>query len=100
MSQSIVSYIHKSLLTNNKLTTDIIYIDFLKAFYSVSHSKLLIKLEGYGIRGDLLAWLKASLSNRTQVVNVEDRFSDIVFITSDVPTGQCFGSHLVLAIYK
>ena len=57
-------------------------------------------MEGYGIRGDLLAWLKASLSNRTQVVNVEDRFSDIVFITSDVPTGQCFGSHLVLAIYK
>ena len=60
-----------SIALNNKLTTGIIYIDFQKALDSVSHSKVLIKLEGYGIHGDLLAWLKAFLSNRTQVVNVE-----------------------------
>ena len=63
-----------SVALNNKLTIDIIYVDFQKAFDSVSHSKLLIKLEGYGIHADLLAWLKAFLSKRTQVVNVEGSF--------------------------
>ena len=61
-----------SVALNNKLTTVIIYIDFQKAFDSVSHSK----------HGDLLALLKAFLSNRTQVVNVEGCFSDTVCITS------------------
>ena len=63
-----------SVALNNKLTTDIIYIDFQKAFDSVFHQKVIIKLEGYGICGDLLAWLIAFLSNRTQVVNVNDVF--------------------------
>ena len=40
-----------SVALNNKLTTDIIYIDFQKAFDSVSHQKLIIKLEGYAICG-------------------------------------------------
>jgi len=85
-----------SVALNNKLTIDIIYVDFQKAFDSVSHSKLLIKLEGYGIHGDLLAWLRAFLSNRTQVVNVEGCFSDIVCITSGVPQGSVFGPTLFL----
>jgi len=66
-----------SVALNNKRTIDIvgyIYIDFQKAFDSVSHQKLLTKLEGYGIFGDLLAWLKAFLSNRTQIVNVNGSF--------------------------
>ena len=39
--------------------TDTIYLDFSKAFDSVSHSHLLYKLHHYGIRGKLLLWLKS-----------------------------------------
>lgn len=42
---------------------DVIYIDYAKAFDSVCHSKLLTKLEGYGISGSLYAWIQAFLSN-------------------------------------
>jgi len=37
--------------------TDIIYFDFAKAFDSVSHAKLVHKLQAYGITGRLLKLL-------------------------------------------
>ena len=33
---------------------DVIYVDFEKAFDTVSHPKLLLKLHAYGVRGPLL----------------------------------------------
>jgi len=85
-----------SIALNNKYTTDIIYVDFQKAFDSVSHQKLLTKLEGYGIHGDLLEWIKAFLSYRTQVVNISGFMSEIVHITSGVPQGSVLGPTLFL----
>ena len=38
--------------------TDLILLDFNKAFDKVSHEKLLLKLHHYGIRGDTLKWKK------------------------------------------
>jgi len=74
----------------------ILHIDFQKVFDSVSHQKLIIKLEGYGICGDMLAWLKAFLSDQTQVVNISGYMSDIVCITSGVPQGSVLGPTLFL----
>jgi len=85
-----------SVALNNKYTTDIIYVDFQKAFDSVSHQKLITKLEGYGICGDLLQWIRAFLSNRTQVVNISGFMSEIVYITSGVPQGSVLGPTLFL----
>ena len=42
---------------------DCIYYDFAKAFDSVPHARLLVKLESYGIKGKLLEWIKAFLTN-------------------------------------
>ena len=37
--------------------TDIILLDFSKAFDKVNHSKLLWKLHHYGISGQVLGWI-------------------------------------------
>jgi len=42
------------------------------------------------IADGLLAWLKAFLSNRTQVVNVDGSLSDMGYITSGVPQGSVY----------
>ena len=38
--------------------TDLILLDFRKAFDKVAHEKLILKLHQYGIRGDTLNWIK------------------------------------------
>ena len=47
----------------NKKDVDMILLDFAKAFDKVAHGLL---LQGYGICGDLLKWIKAFPSNRKQ----------------------------------
>ena len=41
---------------HSKTPVDVIYIDFSRAFDSVVHSKLLVKLETFGICGKLLSY--------------------------------------------
>ena len=48
--------------------TDLILLDFSKAFDKVAHEKLILKLHQYGIRGDTLNWIKDFLDNRKQTV--------------------------------
>ena len=49
-------------------SVDILYLDFHKAFDTVPHHRLFIKLEAYSIRGKLLQWIKSFLTNRHQKV--------------------------------
>ncbi|MCP4650461.1 MAG: hypothetical protein GY853_10330, partial [PVC group bacterium] len=51
-----------SLAIKDKKFVDIIYLDFAKAFDTVSHVKLIQKLGSYGLSGRLLAWIKAYLT--------------------------------------
>ena len=46
---------------NNKNEVDVIYMDFKKAFDSVSHNALLSKLQALGIPGRLWFWLETSV---------------------------------------
>ena len=50
---------------NDRNQTDLLILDFSKAFDKVAHKRLLLKLEYYGIRGLVLAWIKAWLIGRT-----------------------------------
>ena len=45
--------------------TDLIQLEFSKAFDKVNHSKLIWKLHQYGIRGNALSWIGAFLGNRS-----------------------------------
>ena len=47
---------------------DVIYIDFAKAFDKVVHTKLLFKLQSYGIDGLVLKWIEQFLMTPLKVL--------------------------------
>jgi len=75
----------------NRRLVDCVYIDFKRAFDVVCHNKLIIKLQAYGIGGNLLTWIGAFLSNRTQRVSVSGKLSTACNVTSGVPQGSVLG---------
>jgi hypothetical protein len=52
----------------NGKQTDILVMDFSKAFDKVSRSLRLHKLHYYGIQGELNSWIQNFLSNQKQAV--------------------------------
>ena len=85
----LVNDIAKSLDEGGQL--DAVLLDFSKAFDKVNHRKLCLKLEHYGIRGELLNWIKNYLSNRTQKVIGEGKISDSITVISGVPQETVLG---------
>ena len=70
---------------------DVIYTDFCKAFDSVPHERLLIKLISIGISGDILFWITSFLKEQTQCVNVEGIKSSWKDVISGIPQGPVIG---------
>ena len=74
------------------------YVDFRKAFDSVSHDILPQKLQHYGIRGLALNWLSSYLHDRKQFVSVSGTNSDLQKICPfGVPQGSILGLLLFLS---
>ena len=80
-----------TLTINDKKSIAVTYIDFAKAFDTVSHDKLLVKLAGYGITGQLLLWINSFLRYRTQQVKIGQSLSNIANLTSGVVQGSVLG---------
>ena len=77
-----------------------IYFDFSKAFDSVVHSKLQIKLQGYGFGGTLHCILSDFFRNRVQRVVLAEGVSFYGFITSGVPQGSVLGPLLFFTLHQ
>ena len=114
-----VSNLDRALNSDQK-QTDVIIMDFAKAFDKVLHKRLLYKLDYYGIRGSnqnrtqLLfsktsqatrrwhtghKWIGSWLSERSQKVVLDGRASDPVPVLSGVPEGSVLGPVLFSDLY-
>ena len=76
---------------DNSEPTDVIYLDYEKAFDKVPHSLLLLKLEHYGVRGKLLTLIADTLNNRHYQVRVNGELSSRHVVRSGVVQGSVLG---------
>ena len=89
-----LSSVYESFSTRTQ--SDVIYLDFKKAFDSVAHNELLIKLWSFGIQGNLWKWFKSYLTSRMQCVTINSSISAQLPVISGVPQGSILGPLLFL----
>ena len=78
------------------IPVDLLYFDFRKAFDTVPHHRLLVKLEKLGIVGSTLEIIKDFLTGHRMRVGVGDSCSHYENINSGVPQGSVLGPILFL----
>ena len=82
-------------LNNDEIVLGV-YLDLSKAFDTVNHEILIMKLYKYGIRGIVLEWFKSYLSGRSQYVSYCNHDSSSMSVKCGVPQGSILGPLLFL----
>ena len=73
-----------------------ILIDLQKAFDTIDHNILLLKMPSLGFSREVIDWYKSYLSSRKFYVNVHDKFSTSADLRCGVPQGSILGPLLFL----
>lgn len=73
-----------------------IFVDIKKAFDTVNHDILLMKLKTYGYSENILKWLRNYLIKRRQRVQIDNVMSDYLELSCGVPQGSILGPLLFL----
>jgi hypothetical protein len=84
-------------LLDEREPVDALYLDFAKAFNSVPHERLLLKVKSLGIEGNVLQWIKDFLVGRQQRVSINGTVSDWASVRSGVPPRNVLGPILFVA---
>ena len=79
-----------------RLLSGVVFLDLQKAFDTVDHNLLLIKLDYIGIRSHALGLFRSYLFNRFQTVYTNVVFSDKAILKCNVPQGSILGPLLFL----
>ena len=73
-----------------------VLLDLQKAFDTVDHDVLIMKLESLGLSSDTIRWFRSYVSGRQQLVDVSDTFSSQANISCVVPQGSALVPLFVL----
>ena len=81
---------------DNQFICNCVFLDLSKAFDTLDHERLIMKLEKYGIRGPALSWFKCYLEGRKQFVQINGAMSECKMLRTGVPQGSILGLFLFL----
>ena len=92
-AETALVWIHNDIAhsIDNRQSVLLVLLDLSAAFDTIDHTILLRQLSGYGLSGDVLAWLTSYLCDRTYVVRIKSGVSEADIITTGVPQGTVLG---------